>query len=208
MDLSSKYNYYDILEVGTQAPQHEVTSAYERMKTTYNTDNPAIYTIFSAEEARQMLSLVEEAYSILGNKGLRHQYDATLAVKSDKTQESQPPAFKARPQDSAKKNVFDKPQFTVDKKLEDEVSNLVEWTGPWLRKVREYRNWKVEDLAERTKISSYYITAIENEDPKNLPAPVYVRGYLSQLCKVFFLDEKRVCDSYMKMYKQKIENKP
>ena len=73
-----KYNYYDILEVSHHCPQHEVTGAYERAKSTYSGENPAIYTIFTEEEARELLKLVEEAYAVLGNKTLRSLYDEKI----------------------------------------------------------------------------------------------------------------------------------
>ena len=76
-----------------------------------------------------------------------------------------------------------------------------------LKKVREYKNYSVEKLSETTKVSGYYIQAVESTDPKNLPAPVYVRGYVSQIAKVLGLDEKSVCDSYMKRFKETLEKK-
>ncbi|MBO9668433.1 MAG: DnaJ domain-containing protein, partial [Bdellovibrio sp.] len=75
---ATRYNYYEILELTANAPQHEVTAAYERARNTYSGENPAIYTIFSEQEAREFLVLIEEAYQILGNKILRNIYDQRL----------------------------------------------------------------------------------------------------------------------------------
>lgn len=68
-------NYYEILEIDENAASHEVHKAYQHAKSTYSSDNPALYTMFSADEAREILRLVEEAYSVLGNSGLRKEYD-------------------------------------------------------------------------------------------------------------------------------------
>ena len=57
-----RYNYYEILELNTNAAQHEISTAYERAKTTYSGDNPAIYTIFSENEARDLMNLIDEAF--------------------------------------------------------------------------------------------------------------------------------------------------
>jgi cytoskeletal protein RodZ len=38
-------------------------------------------------------------------------------------------------------------------------------------------------------------------DPQNLPAPVFIRGYVVQMSKMLGLDEKKVADSYMKVLK-------
>lgn len=72
-------NYYEILEVAPNAPPHEIHRAYQRAKSTYSADNPALYTMFSAEEAREILRIIEEAYMVLGNPTLRRAYDEALA---------------------------------------------------------------------------------------------------------------------------------
>ncbi len=68
-------NYYEVLEVQEQALPHEIHKAYTRAKATYSTENPALYSMFSHEESRELLRLIEEAYSVLGNPGLRKSYD-------------------------------------------------------------------------------------------------------------------------------------
>ena len=72
-------NYYEVLEVAEDAPPHEVHKAYQRAKSTYSSDNPALYSMFSPEEARELLRLIEEAYMVLGNLGLRKSYNEARA---------------------------------------------------------------------------------------------------------------------------------
>src|SRR5947208_3257831 len=72
-------NYYEVLEVAEDAPPHEIHRAYQRAKSTYSSDNPALYSMFSPEEARELLRLIEEAYTVLGNPGLRKSYDESRA---------------------------------------------------------------------------------------------------------------------------------
>jgi len=74
-DQTQDTNYYEVLEVQEQALPHEIHKAYTRAKATYSTENPALYSMFSPEEARELLRLIEEAYSVLGNPGLRKSYD-------------------------------------------------------------------------------------------------------------------------------------
>jgi len=68
-------NYYEILEIGADAPPQDVHRAYQQAKATYSSDNPALYSMFSPDEARELLRLIEEAYTVLGNPGLRRSYD-------------------------------------------------------------------------------------------------------------------------------------
>ena len=207
---SYRYNYYDILEVSPHCPQHEVTSAYERAKVTYSGENPAIYTMFSADEARDLLRLVEEAYSVLGNKNLRALYDERIGQKRPvvdltfKSLEAESKIALGRPLNQ--KFLF-KSDYSVDNSSEQQIKETAAWTGQHLQQVRNYKQFSLEKLSEITKISSFYIKALEEMEPQNLPAPVYVRGYIRQIAKTLGLDERKVCDSYMKIFNELLEKK-
>ncbi|WP_374076307.1 helix-turn-helix domain-containing protein [Bdellovibrio bacteriovorus] len=203
MQATSRYNYYEILELTANAPQHEVTTAYERARSTYSGENPAIYTIFSEQEARELLVLIEEAYQVLGNKILRNIYDQRLlsgrASLNDLTYESILEASKqVFPEPKAEKPAA---SYKKDEAFEKEIAAQENWDGAFLKKVREYKQLTTQRLSEITKINSYYVTAIENMDPANLPAVVFVRGYVVQIAKALGLDDKKVADSYMKNFK-------
>jgi curved DNA-binding protein CbpA len=206
---SSNYNYYDILEVSPHCAQHEVTVAYEKAKLTYSGDNPAIYTIFSDEEARDLLKLVEEAYSVLGNKTLRSLYDEKLGQLTFSKESVSFAALTAQSKatypEMPAKTANTRIEYQIDATFENEIKAQEEWNGGFLTKVREYKKIPVPRMSEITKISAYYINAIEREDSKNLPASVFIRGYVGQIAKVLGLDEKKVCDSYMKAFKESLE---
>ncbi len=203
-----RFNYYDVLEVSLHCPQHEVTAAYEKAKVTYSGENSAIYTIFSEEEARQMLKLIDEAYSVLGNKNLRSLYDEKLGQSGVRPEDISFESLKAQSKMSLPepaKKPTGKIEFKLSDVFENEIRENSDWTGEFLKKVREYKNIPLERMSEITKISAYYIHALEKSDSKNLPAPVFVRGYISQISKVLGLEEKKVCDSYMKCFKESLE---
>ncbi len=211
MITTNRHNYYEILEVGSSAAQHEVTTAYERAKLTYSGDNPAIYTIFSENEARELLVLIEEAFSVIGNKTLRSIYDQRLLgarspskdITKDLTYEAILGASKAQFPEA--KSPTAKPTFTSNDAFEREIKEAKEWDGELLKKVREYKNISLERMCERTKINLWYVKALETMDPENLPAVVFVRGYIIQLCRELDLNEKTVTDSYMAKYKAKLK---
>jgi curved DNA-binding protein CbpA len=204
MNNGSRNNYYDILELSSNAAQHEVTKAYDRAKATYSGDNPAIYTIFSEHEARALLVLIEEAYAVLGNKSLRSIYDQRLLSgrfqNNDLTLEAVLAASKQmmpEPRQEEKKAAYSK-----DDSFEKEILTRDNWDGDFIKKVRDYKNIPVSKMSSITKVNSYYVTAIEKMDPESLPAPVFIRGYVVQIAKVLGLDEKKVADSYMKVLKE------
>jgi curved DNA-binding protein CbpA len=200
-----KHNYYEILELPTTAGQHEVTTAYDRAKRTYSGENPAIYTVFSDTEARELLGLIEEAYSVLGNKTLRSIYDQRLLSNSYNVSDLSYSSIVV-----ASKQLFPEPKpqqlrqaYQKNAEFEREISDCVEWSGDFLKKVREYKGQSVERLSEKTKINPFYIQAIEKMDVQNLPAPVFVRGYLIQIAKELGVPDRKVADSYMALFKKK-----
>jgi DnaJ-class molecular chaperone len=210
METETRYNYYDILEIPPHCAQHEITTAYERARNTYSGDNAAIYTMFTSDEARDLLHLIEEAYSVLGNKTLRALYDEKIGQKrpsADLTFEALQVESKVLLNESPKRVSNIRQSYSANPEFEAEIKACRDWSGEMLKKVREYKNFTVEKLSETTKVSGYYINAVEAIDPKNLPAPVYVRGYVSQISKTLGLDEKIVCDSYMKKFKEALDKK-
>lgn len=200
-----RFNYYEILELPTHAPQHEVTTAYERARATYSGENPAIYTIFSEPEARELLTVIEEAYSVLGNKSLRTIYDQRLFAgqtnSADLSYQSIVSASRSMFPEGKKE--LTTPTYEIDKDFEEEIKARTDWDGPALQKVRNYKKLTIQRLSEITKINSYYLKALEEMDASNLPASVFVRGYVVQLAKVLGLSDKTVADSYMKTYKNR-----
>lgn len=207
MEANSRYNYYEILELPANSPENEVTAAYERAKTTYSGENQAIYTIFSEQEAREMINMIEEAYKILGNKILRHIYDQRLlsghASLNDLTYASildaskqLAPEVKSEPKKVA--------SYEKDAELESFISKNEDWNGESLKQVREYKNLSIDRLSEITKINPWYISAIERTQPGDLPAIVFVRGYVIQIARALNLNDKIVADSYMKTFKAQL----
>jgi curved DNA-binding protein CbpA len=210
MSLSSRYNYYEVLEVNPGAPQHEVTTAYERAKITYSTTNPALYTIFSEAEAREWCNLVEEAYAVIGNKTIRSLYDERLLGSSSKNKEELRYAslLLASKQSNSETKPISPTLKTGSKKnklIEEEIANTTDWTGAQIKKIREYKELTIDKISEITKVMPFYIQAIEAEDYTNLPALVFVRGYVVQIAKTIGLNDKVVADSYMKMFKKHFE---
>lgn len=208
MQATSRYNYYEILELKANAPQHEVTAAYDRARATYSGENPAIYTIFSEKEARELLIVIEEAYQVLGNKILRNIYDQRLlsgkASLNDLSFEAILDASKhALPEDKVEAPA---PSYKKDEAFEKKYLSKEEWNGEDLKAYRDYKMMSLEKLSTITKINSYYITAIEKMNPSDLPAVVFVRGYVVQIAKALGLNDKVVADSYMKIFKTKIGN--
>ena len=68
-------NYYEVLEIPSTARSEDVYHSYLRAKAAYASDSLALYSLMSQEECRNVLELVEEAYSILSDPMKRKRYD-------------------------------------------------------------------------------------------------------------------------------------
>jgi hypothetical protein len=214
MSTEIKNNYYEVLEVSTTATQHDIVVAYEKAKRTYSSGNPALYSVFSEQEASTLRALIDEAFAVLGNQTYRNIYEKRVQAKTQSDHELSLDAIK-----KASENLYSAPisvppdqqiktrtiQYAVNLDFEEEIQTQSEWDGRFLQKVREYKDVTIDHLHEKTKVNPWYIKALENMDPTNLPAPVFVRGYVVQVAKLLGLNDKTVADSYMKLYKQKLE---
>jgi cytoskeletal protein RodZ len=78
-----------------------------------------------------------------------------------------------------------------------QIDEETEITGALLLQARLAKGLSLDDYVNVTKISIYYLRNIENEVFNDLPAVVYVRGYLRQMAKILGLDPPRVSESYL-----------
>jgi curved DNA-binding protein CbpA len=147
--------------------------------------------------------LIDEAYAVLGNKTLRSIYDQRLLGKNGAGQELTYDSIltASRQNFPEPKQAELKTTYKIDENFEKQLKEKTDWVGEDLKNAREYKNISVERMSDKIKVNSYYITAVENMDSSNLPAPVFVRGYVVQISKHLGLNDKLVADSYMKSYK-------
>jgi DnaJ-class molecular chaperone len=202
MSTEFKNNYYEVLEVNTNATQHDIVVAYEKAKRTYSSANPALR------------SLIDEAFAVLGNQTYRNIYEKRMQAKTYTDHELSFEAIqKASENLYASRISLSEPEtksteeekYDLNSEFENEIQQQAEWNGSFLQKVREYKKVSLDALHEKTKVNPWYLKALENMDPANLPAPVFVRGYVTQMAKTLGLNDKTVADSYMKLYKQRLE---
>lgn len=230
MDAESQRNYYEILEVSENATQLEILAAYQKAKKTYSAENKALHSVFSPEEAFQLRTLIEEAYEVLSNNTYRNIYEKRvlagsfqeddLSAESIRSasesmfQRAAPPvigeastlAVTPAPATAAGTTPVHPDAPVIDPAFEAEIAARKDWNGEELKKVREYRKLSFDELTDITKINPWYIAALEDMDPANLPVAVFVRGYVLQIAKALGLKEKIVADSYMRVFRKKIEN--
>jgi cytoskeleton protein RodZ len=68
--------------------------------------------------------------------------------------------------------------------------------GRFLKKERESRGLTIEHLAKVTRLRTYYIEALENEEWKNLPDLVFIKGFLKTYTRALGLDYTQVMKQF------------
>lgn len=118
----TKTGYYDILEVPPTATHAQIKTAYYKQSFIYHPDRKS-----GSDEATVRFSDISEAYSVLGNKGLRKRYDRGLLSLSDLTAPARPSATKDTTRSSAKQQTYSRGGvFYFDKFLKSHYSEQLQ----------------------------------------------------------------------------------
>jgi hypothetical protein len=72
-----------------------------------------------------------------------------------------------------------------------------DFDGLRLRRTRLFRGYEIDDISDVTKVSGSHLRNIEEENFVDLPADVYVRGFVGAYASTIGLDPKVVVPSYM-----------
>ena len=225
MDAEKK-NYYEVLEIEPNANPQQIENAYIRARNAYSGDSVALYSLMTKDECNSILGQIEEAYSILGFPEKRREYDRlrgfNQSAVNNNRQTSQiytASTVENRPKDAIEyedygsnlieakvSKITAQKKFALDysenSEMDRKIRECSDFTGAFLKEIREYKNMTIERLAELTRISKSHLMGIENEDPSRLPAEVYVRGYVYQYAKVLKLNPDQVASSYLIHFKK------
>jgi flagellar biosynthesis protein FlhG len=123
---------------------------------------------------------------VLGDPEARRAYDAALGAGEVEPAPPPPePGREPAPPDPA---------------FEDLDEGSGDFDGPRLRRIRLRRGLELEQVAAATKVNPLYLRFLEEERFADLPAPVYVRGFVGLYASSLGLDPARVAKSYMERY--------
>jgi transcriptional regulator with XRE-family HTH domain len=82
-----------------------------------------------------------------------------------------------------------------DQEPQPQASELASF-GEELRREREIRGISLKEIADATKISKRFLEAIERNDHKTLPAPVFTRGFVREYARYLGLSSDDMVNRY------------
>lgn len=230
--MSDRYNsqtYYELLEITPSAGPTEIYNAYQKARSTYSPSSPALYSMFTPQEAQQLMALIEEAYQTLSHQARRREYDQKIGMPKSSSAPpaaipQPPPQAPNQPQQAQQKRGedtwvgsvkfttkpddlpegFARTKFTVyeiNREVENEIDAVEVCDGSLLQKVRLYKGVTLEQMSDEIRVIKSTLVALENNDLDALPVPVFTRGFVVQYARLLGLDERKIADAYMKYFR-------
>jgi flagellar biosynthesis protein FlhG len=182
-------DHYEILEVPKQATHRQIQSAYERLRRIYRTASPFVPGSLDPRRLQEITDRIEQAYRALIFVETRREYDRQTL----KTDTATPTASPTTPPNGNGDHL-------VEVAGEDFPMPEGDFTGEALRRIRAARDISLETICEITKIRKFHLECIEAEQFSELPAAVFLRGFLRAYAQCMGLDTDEVCRDYMSRY--------
>ena len=194
---TSEQTLYEVLELEPGASDEEIRRAHRRQREVYAGESMAVAGLYSPGGLTLVQDRLEEAYDTLLDGKRRHEYDVDLfpsGKPSRKLQPSTPQLVPVQTTPASGQPVETLPTPTLPEPV---VNGDTEITGALLRKLRESRGVKLQDISARTKVGASHLRAIEEETWDAMPAEVYLRGFLVEFARYLRLDTGHVTQSYL-----------
>ena len=208
----TEQNYYNLLDISPKASFEEVRAAYDQALSIYSSDSISTYSLFTKKERKQILSRLTEAYKTLTNGRLRKEYDRLLVKKGGLTgqevglyssEDSCVP--KGKLVDVNVENLIPKEENIKANSQTTGISlDLFESqpsvAGKDIKAIRLAREISFEEIYKKTNIPQKTLEDIEEDRFKNLPALVYLKGFLKTYAKILNVNQGKMVDGYIERY--------
>ena len=185
----AKRNCYDILGVARDASTETIRRAYVQLTALFEPDNPTLYGLYDEADSRALLGNIRHAYRVLSEPSSRLEHDRYLFPEDVD-------ALAADTEDHANLITSGASAEVTERALVLPPTEKPITPGRVIKAGRQRVGYSIEDIAERTKIAMFTLRAIEEENFGDLPALVYIKGFLRQIIAMIRLDDDGVVDEY------------
>jgi flagellar biosynthesis protein FlhG len=201
----AEQDHYEALDVQRGATREEIERAYHLAKATYADDSLAGYSAFEEGDAALMRERIELAYRTLSDADVRRAYDLELSSEPQRLPQRE---LEPAPAAAEASETYAAPMLPPATSLgadfgDEDPEDETEYDGARLQRVRERRGVEIDEIAGVTKVNPTYLRFLEEERFDDLPAAVYVRGFVKSYARCVGLDPDRVARSYMRRYDER-----
>jgi len=205
-------NYYTLLGISPEATFEEVRSAYDQAMSIYSADSIATYSLLTREERERMLSRLVDAYKTLTNSQLRKEYNSFLVEKGELSPQEMgfsplgdSDTTKGKLRDVSVESLVQREERTKNENQSsgdnlDLPDNLTSVTGRDIKMLRIAGDISLEEIYRKTNIPKKTVEDIEEENFENLPALVYLKGFLKTYAKILNINEDQMVDGYIERF--------
>jgi DnaJ-class molecular chaperone len=206
----SQLNYYEMLDIKTNATALEIRGAYSAALQMYQPDSLVSYSFFSQEERSRILALLEKAYLTLINEAQRTIYDNELNARGDSGAVEKSAKFKKAPvkifdinrqglSPVTRKNQNAELKIKISQNQRiGEILARPEISGADLREIRTELGVAIEKIHQETKIRLDYLNYMEEDKKEKLPVAVFLRGFVKAYLKCLCIEPAdEITDRFM-----------
>lgn len=190
--LNAPLTLYDVLSIPRTAGDDEIRRAYKRQREIFREESLPIVSLVDEPGVTTEQARIMEAYDTLLDPARKRAYDLSIFPEDEPTSE--------RPEETHH-GPSAAELAALQAELSREISPETQFTGALLTRAREAQGIELQDIVQQTKIAPMHLRAIEAEDFSELPAQVYVSGFLKQIAKVLGLDSAQVAKTYLKRFR-------
>lgn len=203
-----EYTFYEILDVSANASSHDIRYAYKEILSIYDKDSLSTYSLFTPLEREKLLAQAESAFLTLSDGEKRAAYDSALLASGHLTSSmliqnraKKPVAVFQAPLPGGKggldRIIREKLNEPSVRELRAQIQSQELISGQDLKSVRTAANIDLVDIFEASRVSVNILEAIEENDRKRLPPPIYLKGFLKSYAQFLNLEPGKIIPGYM-----------
>lgn len=214
----SELTRYELLDLSPGATPLEIRTAYKTVLAVYREDAMVSYSLFSAEERKEVLARLKEAFSTLIDEKARAAYDQSLIQQGALKEEAQYWGLRRKPspfdlnRPNGSTHIPAPPEGAIlqvqaaENPVVKEILSQEVLTGKDLKRLRSELGISLEEITERTKIRSEMFRCIEEDHYDQLPSRFHLKSFLKAYAQYLRLEPGSVVGGYMKRIQGKKPN--
>ena len=164
--------HFETLELEVGATTSEINEAYRTLKNLYSSDSIAISPLIDEFTEEKSKTILNEIENAYKNL-ITLNINKELPLKHDSSNEIEP---------------------------EDDMTSKKEFDGNMLMQTRLSKKIELKEIADNTNISKRHLLNIENENFDELPARIYLKGFILSYAKYLGLDGEKIANTIIERF--------